>query len=414
METIWQREFAFAEGEIRRLHPCFKTEKEAGKKWAARVAMLRQGVRERDSLLHAFGRMTASLEDGHTNIELPYEEAFGEENLCLPIICRWLGGENEAYRLLVTETADLLRRGDIVLGVEGVPIEQWYRQVQEEIPHENDALARGRSTTYPYANYHLFSRFHLKGLVKEERPVRLSCERDGVPMDVSLPFRPHTGFADFPKPIMEWRVRDGWGMLILDECRADKETERLFDGFFRKMAEAGARRMILDLSRNRGGNSAVIGALIRRLSVESYRLYGMYVPDENGVWDCRCSPETAFSNPHESDAFLGEIFVAVSEYTFSSARTFAVTLQDNGLARIAGSAMGGVPDSYGLPIRLRTPELGIRFRVSTCRFIRPDRVAPSGKPLIDIPLSSGWDWEDDRFGRLDTVRRSAENRKDGR
>lgn len=62
--------------------------------------------------------------------------------------------------------------------------------------------------------------------------------------------------------------------------------------------------------------------------------------------------------------------------TFSSARTFAVTLKDNGMAkRILGMPTGGKPNSFGMPQRFKTPNYCVRFRVSRCLFLRPDSSA---------------------------------------
>lgn len=69
-----------------------------------------------------------------------------------------------------------------------------------------------------------------------------------------------------------------------------------------------------------------------------------------------------------------EIYCKVSHDTFSSARTFAVTLKDNGIAtRIIGTPTGGKPNSFGMPQRFKTPNCGLSFRVSRCLFMRPNK-----------------------------------------
>ncbi|HJD23041.1 MAG TPA: hypothetical protein H9694_02730 [Firmicutes bacterium] len=102
----------------------------------------------------------------------------------------------------------------------------------------------------------------------------------------------------------------------------------------------------------------------------------------------------------------------MSGRTFSSARTFAVTLRDSGLAKIAGAVMGGVPNSCGLPRRFRTPEGGYPFRVSTSLFLRPDSRRDHEASLpIALPFPAGWDWEEeDRAGCLLRALAAAEKR----
>lgn len=70
-----------------------------------------------------------------------------------------------------------------------------------------------------------------------------------------------------------------------------------------------------------------------------------------------------------------KIYCRISHTTFSSARTFAVTLKDNAMAQIIGRPSGGKPTSYGMPERYETPFSHIRFRVSRCLFLRPNEYA---------------------------------------
>lgn len=49
-----------------------------------------------------------------------------------------------------------------------------------------------------------------------------------------------------------------------------------------------------------------------------------------------------------------------------------MTLYDNKIAAIHGMQMGGVPNSYGMPRRMVTPECNLKFRVSRALFQRLD------------------------------------------
>lgn len=66
----------------------------------------------------------------------------------------------------------------------------------------------------------------------------------------------------------------------------------------------------------------------------------------------------------------------------SSARTFAVTLKDNGIATIIGEPTGGKPCSYGMPKKAETPNLKIRFRVSRALFLRPNAELDAEEALV--------------------------------
>lgn len=72
----------------------------------------------------------------------------------------------------------------------------------------------------------------------------------------------------------------------------------------------------------------------------------------------------------------------MSNTTFSSARTFAVTLKDNEIATIIGEPTGGKPCSYGMPKKAETPNFKIRFRVSGALFLRPNAELDAEETLV--------------------------------
>lgn len=74
---------------------------------------------------------------------------------------------------------------------------------------------------------------------------------------------------------------------------------------------------------------------------------------------------------HNVELFKGKIICLVSNKTFSSARIFATVLKDNNIAKIVGEPTGGKPCSYGNPLRFKTPNYNIKFRVSSRIFTRP-------------------------------------------
>ena len=77
-------------------------------------------------------------------------------------------------------------------------------------------------------------------------------------------------------------------------------------------------------------------------------------------------------NNKSENLFPQAILCKVSYNTFNNTRTFTITLQDNNIATIIGTHMGGNPNSFGLPKKDIMQNTGIRFRVSTCYFSRPN------------------------------------------
>lgn len=163
-------------------------------------------------------------------------------------------------------------------------------------------------------------------------------------------------------------------VFCLDANRDEPAYRQALDDFFHTVARRGIRRVTLDLTRNLGGSDGVIGAFVPYLAVDAYRTYGMERRRQSGGMEIIRSRSTLErpSRPDNTIVYDGSLLCAVSSLTFSSARTFAVTLRDNGLAKIVGEPTGGRPTSCGLPRRFVTPRLQIPFRVSTSRFLRPD------------------------------------------
>ena len=83
---------------------------------------------------------------------------------------------------------------------------------------------------------------------------------------------------------------------------------------------------------------------------------------------CLSSREAVVINQKKNLLFPEKIYCRVSYTTFSSARTFAVTLKDNGVVTIIGEPTGGKPCFYGMPKKDLTPNFKICFRVSRALF----------------------------------------------
>ncbi|MBQ3028859.1 MAG: hypothetical protein IJD26_07230, partial [Lachnospiraceae bacterium] len=129
--------------------------------------------------------------------------------------------------------------------------------------------------------------------------------------------------------------------------------------------------LVLDLSDNMGGDSSVIDEFLKYTRIKRYRRYEM-IDFSSGEERKITSREDVVENCWKDLLLPEKIYCKVSHNTFSSARTFAVTLKDNGVASICGTPTGGKPNSYGMPKKMSMPNTNTRFRVSRCSFLRPD------------------------------------------
>ncbi len=314
--------------------------------------------------------MTVYFKDGHTNIEIPYSE----NDNCLFLPCDWK--DSYADRLVVGESCYDILQGAEIVSVEAVPISELVDRMADVIPHENRYLVKSRMLHYPYVNYHVFSELNMHRLFGRNDSYTVEFLLDGQIVQREIALTPYKGYPAFPDAscpfYYELDEAEGGRMAVhIDACICNRE----YEDFLREAAciceEKHIDTMLLDLSRNMGGTTEVIDRFIAYTHAEKYRQYAVFDYSE-GYEKILSDRNTEIFNHRNDQLFPADIRLKVSCDTFSSARTFAVTLLDNGIATLEEGGSGGKPDSYGAPIRGVMPESRVRFRVSTRYFMRPD------------------------------------------
>lgn len=332
-----------------------------------------------DSLIDAATDLTVFFQDGHTNIELPYSE----QDFCIPLRCRWDGHGS----LVVDERYGGIPAGTCITDVEGIAVEDLVSLMSQKIPHENRYLVQSRMIAYPYKNYHLFSEMNLKYLFGEKTGYDISFLSNGERIAKQCCLERYDGFLDFPddSDFIAYEIHGNKIILYLNTCILNEKYRRTLESLAQICTERQITSFILDLSRNMGGNSAVIDEFIAYTDVENFRRYEM-TDYSSGEPRQVTSRQEIVRNKRKPIRFPSNILCRVSCHTFSSARTFAVTLKDNGIARIIGRETGGRPNSYGMPRKFQMPVSRLRFRVSTCYFMRPDAARDDALTIeIDSP-----------------------------
>ena len=314
--------------------------------------------------------MTVYFKDGHTNIEIPYSE----NDNCLFLPCDWKDSYTD--RLVVSESCYDILQGAEIVSVEAVPISELVDRMADAIPHENRYLVKSRMLHYPYVNYHVFSEQNMHRMFGRKDSYTVEFLLDGQIVQREIALTPYKGYPAFPDAscpfYYELDEAEGGRMAVhIDACICNRE----YEDFLREAAciceEKHIDTMLLDLSRNMGGTTEVIDRFIAYTHAEKYRQYAVFDYSE-GYEKILSDRNTEIFNHRNDQLFPADIRLKVSCDTFSSARTFAVTLLDNGIATLEEGGSGGKPDSYGAPIRGVMPESRVRFRVSTRYFMRPD------------------------------------------
>lgn len=320
-----------------------------------------------ESLIDTATELTMFFHDGHTNIEIPYTS----KDRCLPLNCSW--DEKEKNQLILMQQYDPIPQRAGIIGIEGVAIEHVVNLISNRIPHENIFLVKSRMIRLPYSNYHIFSERNLKLLFGPKEEYTISFLIKGEKIEKKIPLSYYDGFLDFPddQDFLSYEIQNQTMIMHFDSCILNEKYIETLKKLAYICKEKQITTFILDLSNNMGGNSAVIDQFIKFTKTDYYRRYEM-IDFSSGEANCMVSRQDFVKNDPEALCLPDQIYCKVSYNTFSSARTFAVTLKDNGIAKIIGSQTGGKPNSYGMPKKMIMPISGIRFRVSRCLFLRPD------------------------------------------
>lgn len=347
-------------------HPAILTDEQI-KSCFARLYQARAGeVSSYESFINAATELTTFFQDGHTNIEVPYSE----KDYCIPLPCDW---NEDGSKLVLNREYEEIPADAQIMGINGITVEQLISLMAKRIPHENIYLVKSRMILYPYQNYHLFSEMSLKYLFGAKEAYTVSFKVNGSRQEKSLPLKKYNGFLDFTDDsnFFAYEIQGNKMIFHLDACIYNEEYQEALEKLARLCKERRLTSFVLDLSRNMGGNSAVIDEFIKYIDTDYFKRYEM-TDYSSGEATSRSSRREAVKNERKPICFPAELYCKVSCHTFSSARTFAVTLKDNGLARIIGTETGGKPNSYGMPVKLQMPASRVRFRVSTSYFRRPD------------------------------------------
>ena len=319
-----------------------------------------------DSLIDAATELTLFFQDGHTNIEVPYTA----QDYCIPLHCTW---DDSDSRLILIEKYDEIPANAQIIGINGISIEEIIALLSKRIPHENCYLVKSRLVGYPYQNYHLFSNMNLKYLFGVKEKYRISFMVKGEVIEKQCCLKKYDGFLDFTddSDFITYEVQNNKIILHLNACILNEKYKMMLEKLAKLCKEGHITAFVLDLSHNYGGNSAVIDEFIKYINIEKFRRYEM-IDFSTGEAKQVTNRREFVNNPRKSICFPNDMYCRVSCHTFSSARTFAVTLKDNGIARIIGTNTGGKPNSYGMPRKYQMPNSKLRFRVSTSYFLRPD------------------------------------------
>lgn len=193
------------------------------------------------------------------------------------------------------------------------------------------------------------------------------------------------------------RFRPGIGRRALQlEVRAALQAE--LRSRLAQLRRAGAKRLLVDLSRNGGGSEWVSEAIplftARTLERQAPRRVGPAC-DRRGIWEGRrpaCSVFAAAEEPMRlagEGAWSGPLLVLIDGGTASASEDFVAWMKDNGAARLLGARTYGAGCGYwngGTRTRLRSLPRDVHMP-NCARFLRDGTNEIEGiAPDVALPM----------------------------
>ena len=316
-------------------------------RFSAEVAKLQSAIPSLndDERIVGLMRVVALVGDGHTHLDLP--PAWPR----YPLDLAWFGNE---LRVVVADARYQAAVGARLLGIGGVPVDSAMRLVSSLVPRgENEGRTRLTSTmllTSPTV-------LHGLGLSPSRDEVVLALETvAGERRAVTFPPTSARDMAalrlaaEHP-PLWLQRLEEPWFTELLPDSHTVYMAFRRYPpaADFRERAaalghlldETGARRIIIDLRLNGGGDFELGRQFLLPLLQ---------------------------SRPAINRS--GGVYVIIGPGTFSAAMVTAIDLRHNATAILVGEATGARPNSYSEHGDFRLPNtgLGVSYSVRHYRF----------------------------------------------
>lgn len=191
---------------------------------------------------------------------------------------------------------------------------------------------------------------------------------------------------DEPRDFVYYEIDEekSLAILTLTQCFYDQAYIDCVKSMFTEVKEKNIRNVAVDLRGNGGGNSLVANEFVKYLPVDSFR-------------ECPCDWRLGFLNIYfegkvsnrrnDSLAFDGKVYILTDNGTFSSAKDFAMIIQDNHLGEIVGEPSANAVNSYGDVVWIYLPNTGMFAQISSKKWYRIDRANTDDYVIPDHPCA---------------------------
>ncbi|MFO0837345.1 MAG: hypothetical protein U1D55_02370 [Phycisphaerae bacterium] len=348
------------------LNAFFKTSREEFLTASAELRRDIPSLADRDIVVRMM-RLVAKIGDAHTTLDT---SSVMKDGGLYPFAANWF---SDGIFITHAPTGREELVGARILKIEDLPVEEAARRVGAVYPAENDAMFRNQiRRTLNSADL-----LAAVGVAKSDRTITLTIRENDTQSAVELKAAPPTEYnkwvsrpaADALPLYRQERPRANWfeplpaGKAIYVQygrCadEAGQTVAQFTEDLLKKIDEMSASRVILDVRRNGGGNSAL------------------------------AMPLTIGLGKREKLRERGGVIVIIGRATFSSAQLNANEWRHALGAVVVGEPTGQKPNAYGEIKNFELPHSRMKVWYST-KFFRTDSAdPPSMTPDLDVSVAS--------------------------
>lgn len=306
-------------------------------------------------LFFRLSQLTVPLEDGHAIIENPDESYF------LPLEFRWT--EEGIY--VVKSNIELVEVGDKIIEITHNDMEELLNKLKTIISTENDYWVKARGSEMLRMQYILA----YLNCINSDNSVELEIQKpDGsiINQNINL-VSGLKGFMGSAIPLDSYYkgLKDyNAAILTIPSCSNTSGYKNTLDDFFNYVHENNISRIIIDLRDNIGGDSRVLDEFLKYIDIESLDYFYEYntVIKNRGV-----------KVEHiKGELYNGDIYIATSNKTFSSAVLFAGVIKYNHIGLTIGEPTGNATIRYGYSNRFELPNTELGYIVASHKWALPN------------------------------------------
>lgn len=378
------------------------------------------------SVLELYKRLSpivTSIGDGHTMLRFPYNDVFTTELLRMPLYANvTTDGDIIAYASL----DGAVPAGSKVISINGRSADEMIEAMMPYAPGElrhfklqriNSDFTAWFQMLYPADSYEIV---YIPENEKKKHSVTLPAVTwETISQRIVKKESPE---SDDQKAAYSFEIDPVNRVAVMDFRHFDNpgKMKSFADSMFTTLRAEGIDRLIIDIRNNGGGNSMVGDELLKYISPVPFRqmdkVYMRLSPFTVGLLEAQRgfqhNPITMLTEVNdyvepltaEQGHFDGKVWLLTSNYTFSSANSFACAFKHFGMGTIVGEETGGVDVAFGDLITYRLPVSGIPVTISHKRFWQAGSDEKDIKPVIpDVAVP--------REKALDTALRLASKRR---